>query len=101
MRNACTIRRAPARWRRIIRAEEIGEHSLEWFLARGGGEGTSVRPGLAQNPKGRCAALSGVPGRSAGLDNCDGSARIMFYLARNASDARCWPADPAAKGGAR
>jgi len=41
---------------------------------------------MAQNPKGRVPALSGVPGRIGGSDNLLTELHaILFYLARNAS----------------
>ena len=64
--------------------EEIGEpYDLELVSSRGrvGGEGTTSPAWMAQNPKGRVPALSGVPGRIGGSDNLLTELHaILFYL---------------------
>jgi glutathione S-transferase len=79
--------------------EEIGEpYDLELVSSRGqiGGEGTTSPAWIAQNPKGRVPALSGVPGRIGGSDNLLTELHaILFYLARTHPEARLLPTDPA------
>jgi glutathione S-transferase len=79
--------------------EEIGEpYDLELVSSRGrvGGEGTTSPAWMAQNPKGRVPALSGVPGRIGGSDNLLTELHaILFYLARTHPRARLLPTDPA------
>ena len=53
---------------------------------------------MAQNPKGRVPALSGVPGRIGGSDNLLTELQaILFYLARTHPHARLLPPDPASE----
>jgi glutathione S-transferase len=79
--------------------EEIGEpYDLELVSSRGrlGGEGTTSPAWMAQNPKGRVPALSGVAGRIGGSDNLLTELHaILFYLARTHPRAQLLPADPA------
>src|ERR1700704_2282650 len=82
--------------------EEIGEpYDLELVSSRGrvGGEGTTSPAWMAQNPKGRVPALSGVSGRIGGSDNLLTELHaILFYLARTHPQARLLPTDPAGEG---
>jgi glutathione S-transferase len=79
--------------------EEIGEpYDLELVSSHGklGGEGTISPAWMAQNPKGRVPALSGVPGRIGGSDNLPTELHaILFYLARTHPHAQLLPTDPA------
>ena len=79
--------------------EEIGEpYDLELVSSRGrvGGEGTTSPAWMAQNPKGRVPALSGVPGRIGGSESLLTELHaILFYLARTHPQARLLPTDPA------
>jgi glutathione S-transferase len=79
--------------------EEIGEpYDLELVSSRGrlGGEETTSPAWIAQNPKGRVPALSGVDGRIGGSDNLLTELHaILFYLARTNPQARLLPIDPA------
>jgi glutathione S-transferase len=79
--------------------EEIGEpYDLELVSSRGrmGGEGTTSPAWMAQNPKGRVPALSGVPGRVGGSQELLTELHaILVYLARTHPQARLLPTDPA------
>ena len=79
--------------------EEIGApYDLELVSSRGrlGGEGTTSAAWMAQNPKGRVPALSGVPGRMGGSENLLTELHaILVYLARTYPDAQLLPTDPA------
>jgi glutathione S-transferase len=79
--------------------EEIGApYDLELVSSRGrlGGEGTTSAAWMAQNPKGRVPALSGVPGRIGGADDLLTELHaILVYLARSFPDAQLLPTDPA------
>jgi glutathione S-transferase len=79
--------------------EEIGEpYDLELVSSRGrlGGEGTTSSASMAQNPKGRVPALSGVAGQIGGSDNLLTELHaILFYLARTHPQAQLLPTDPA------
>jgi glutathione S-transferase len=79
--------------------EEIGEpYDLELVSSRGrlGGESTTSAAWMAQNPKGRVPALSGVPGRMGGSGNLLTELHaILVFLARTYPDARLLPTDPA------
>jgi glutathione S-transferase len=81
--------------------EEIGEpYDLELVSSRGreGGEGTTSPAWMAQNPKGRVPALSGVPGRIGGSqDLLTELHAILFYLARTHPGALLLPSDPASE----
>src|ERR1700761_9080811 len=78
--------------------EEIGvPYDLELVSSRGrlGGEGTTSAAWMAQNPKGRVPALSGVQGRMGGADNLLTELHaILVYLARSYPDAQLLPTDP-------
>ena len=78
--------------------EEIGEpYELELVSSRGhlGGEGTTSAAWMAQNPKGRVPALSGVTGRIGGAQSLLTELHaILFYLARTHPEARLIPTDP-------
>src|SRR5258708_28003091 len=67
--------------------EEIGEpYDLELVSSRGrlGGEGTTSPAWMAQNPKGRVPALSGVPGRIGGSGGLVGpTASVLVYPAHD------------------
>jgi len=79
--------------------EEIGEpYDLVLVSSRGqmGGEGTTSATWLAQNPKGRVPALSGVQGRIGGSENLLTELHaILFYLARTHPQSHLLPSDPA------
>src|SRR5262249_47665487 len=79
--------------------EEIGEpYDLVLVSSRGqmGGEGTTSASWLAQNPKGRVPALSGVQGRIGGSgDLLTELHAILFYLARTHPQAHLLPSHPA------
>jgi glutathione S-transferase len=81
--------------------EEIGEpYDLVLVSSRGqtGGEGTTSAPWIAQNPKGRVPALSGVQGRIGGSENLLTELHaILFYLARTHPQAHLLPSDPASE----
>src|ERR1700741_969601 len=78
--------------------EEIGEpYDLVLVSSRGqmGGEGTTSPAWLAQNPKGRVPALSGVQGRIGGSENLLAELHaILFYLARTHPQSHLLPSDP-------
>jgi glutathione S-transferase len=78
--------------------EEIGEpYDLVLVSSRGqmGGEGTTSAAWLAQNPKGRVPALSGVQGRIGGSENLLTELHaILFYLARTHPQSHLLPRDP-------
>lgn len=78
--------------------EEIGEpYDLVLVSSRGqmGGEGTTSATWLAQNPKGRVPALSGVQGRIGGSENLLTELHaILFYLARTHPQSHLLPSDP-------
>src|SRR3981081_1680167 len=78
---------------------DVGEpYDLELVSSRGrvGGEGTTSPAWMAQNPKGRVPALSGVPRRIRGSDHLPtGLHATLVFLAATHPDARLLPADPA------
>src|SRR5260370_36669752 len=79
--------------------EEIGEpYDLELVSSRGrlGGDGTTSPAWMAQNPKGRVPALSGVPGRIGGSGKpLEGLPALPFLLCRTPTGAGGPPAVPA------
>jgi glutathione S-transferase len=76
--------------------EEIGQPYEIEHVSSKAGEQTQTPQWLAQNPKGRVPALSGVPGRIGGAaDLLTEAHAILVYLARSYPEARLLPADAA------